>query len=166
MIVTVLRDIEILIDINTRLPNGMKATASQFPVSGLAADFVSLMFLVGFTGGIDSPFVPLFVIALLVSDVCIDNARRRDIIMVVFVVTSIIGVIAPTLDDFRRVLSSSNAQSSSLWDVPENVRVMIQLGIFIVGAIFGSLVLRAHIDVLRSSAEPDTPLSLSGDSQA
>jgi hypothetical protein len=124
------------------------SSVTEFPWWSLGWDFINLAFLVVFTGGLQSVFLPLFVIGLLLGDVSVAK-NKRELITVIFLITTAGSLLVSQVDVARCVLLwQGNAEcAKSVWHLSPGWEIASALLIYIPGALFGSIVLRWYIDI-------------------
>jgi hypothetical protein len=129
----------------------VKSSIVRFPLLELVLDFVLLAIVVLLTGGLDSIFLPLFVIALLLSDVSLDNDHRRAIMLVVFLVTAAITVLVAETSFLRClvlsgvVIDEASSCPDAVWSLSPWLKNFSGSLVFVIGTVLGSFVLKGYI---------------------
>lgn len=125
----------------------LRAGVTEFPLALLFFDFLNLGVLVAATGRLESVFLPLFVVALLLGDIS-TREEKRNPSRCLFGVAVLCGVLLPEIDPIRYLLINHGQRTSreSLWVLPDWATIAFGLTLFFAGAFFGSLVLRWYKD--------------------
>ena len=117
-----------------------------FEFFDLAFNFIFLFFLVAFTGGIRSMFLPLYVIGLVLSDISLEMPARRNAMMVVCFASLSLAVLVPHFTGWAvAVYGSGGDNGPAFWNIGSTAQLVWVLVIFITGSFFGSKVLREHL---------------------
>lgn len=136
----------------------------RYPLLSLTWDFVNLMLIVWITGGAASIYLPLFVIAVLVGDVCRQDRRAHVLMFLTFSITTVLAVGLPELNDFRCWLlgvspSSQDCGYSKIWETPQPWATVSLLLVFIPCTYIGSQILRRYMALSVNLATRHRPAS-------
>ena len=125
--------------------------AKDFPLVLLFFDFVNLALLVAVTGGLESVFVPLFGLAVLLGEISIPKHKRWRM-LALFLAAFLSGVLLPEIDPVRYLLINEGHSTSaeSLLVLPRWATIAFGLTVNVVGVVFAGSVVRWYKDRLAS----------------